>query len=99
MGWNGLGWEEWVRLCCRTPQNIHGDVIEAGHSHPHGGGWLVPSWAVPWCPGEAVAQLCTSEESCEVDPSRCGGLDLSDNQKNLKQVCEETFQRIAASCE
>ncbi|XP_057285547.1 RAS protein activator like-3 isoform X2 [Pezoporus wallicus] len=49
--------------------------------------------------GEAVAQLCTSEESCEVDPSRCGGLDLSDNQKNLQQVCEETFQRIAASCD
>ncbi|XP_033927846.1 RAS protein activator like-3 [Melopsittacus undulatus] len=49
--------------------------------------------------GEAVAQLCTSEGSCEVDPSRCGGLDLSDNQKNLKQVCEETFQCIAASCD
>ncbi|KAM9514198.1 RAS protein activator like-3 [Guaruba guarouba] len=49
--------------------------------------------------GEAVAQLCTSEESCEVDPSRCAALDLSDNQKNLRQVCEETFQRIAASCD
>ncbi|XP_030331178.1 RAS protein activator like-3 isoform X1 [Strigops habroptila] len=49
--------------------------------------------------GEAVAQLCVSEESCEVDPSRCAGLDLSDNQKNLRQVCKETFQRIAASCD
>ncbi|KAK4805913.1 hypothetical protein QYF61_021477 [Mycteria americana] len=49
--------------------------------------------------GEAVAQLCTSDDSCEVDPSKCSGLDLSDNQNNLRQVCEETFQRIAASCD
>ncbi|XP_009465937.1 PREDICTED: LOW QUALITY PROTEIN: RAS protein activator like-3 [Nipponia nippon] len=48
---------------------------------------------------EAVAQLCTSDDSCEVDPSKCAGLDLSDNQNNLRQVCEETFQRIAASCD
>ncbi|XP_068277861.1 RAS protein activator like-3 [Nyctibius grandis] len=47
--------------------------------------------------GEAVAQLCTSDDSCEVDPSKCASLDLSDNQNNLRQVCEETFQRIAAS--
>ncbi|XP_062454408.1 RAS protein activator like-3 [Rhea pennata] len=49
--------------------------------------------------GEAVAQLCTSDDSCEVDPSKCSGPDLSDNQNNLRQVCEETFQRIAASCD
>ncbi|KAM9264028.1 RAS protein activator like-3 [Morus bassanus] len=49
--------------------------------------------------GEAVAQLCTSDDSCEVDPSKCDGLDLSDNQNNLRQVCEETFQRIATSCD
>ncbi|XP_009321067.1 PREDICTED: RAS protein activator like-3, partial [Pygoscelis adeliae] len=49
--------------------------------------------------GEAVAQLCTSDDSCEVDPGKCAGLDLSDNQNNLRQVCEETFQRIAASCD
>ncbi|XP_074021233.1 RAS protein activator like-3 [Numenius arquata] len=49
--------------------------------------------------GEAVAQLCTSDDSCEVDPSKCAGLDLSDNQNNLRQVCEETFQRIATSYE
>ncbi|XP_010152530.1 PREDICTED: RAS protein activator like-3-like, partial [Eurypyga helias] len=49
--------------------------------------------------GEAVAQVCTSDDSCEVDPSKCAGLDLSDNQNNLRQVCEETFQRIATSCD
>jgi len=73
--------------------------VEAYHSDPRGGGWSVSSRAVPWCPGEAVAQLCTSDDSCEVDPSKCAGLDLSDNQNNLRQVCEETFQRIATSCE
>ncbi|XP_075581297.1 RAS protein activator like-3 [Pelecanus crispus] len=49
--------------------------------------------------GEAVAQVCTSDDSCEVDPSKCAGLDLSDNQNNLRQVCEETLQRIATSCD
>ncbi|XP_055555935.1 RAS protein activator like-3 isoform X1 [Falco cherrug] len=49
--------------------------------------------------GEIVAQLCTSDDSCEVDPSKCASLDLSDNQNNLRQVCEETLQRIATSCE
>lgn len=81
------------------PQDIHWVVVEACHSHAHGGGLLVPLWVVAWCPGEAVAQLCTSDDSCEVDPSKCAGLDLSDNQNNLQQVCEETFQRIATSCE
>ncbi|XP_065511032.1 RAS protein activator like-3 isoform X2 [Caloenas nicobarica] len=49
--------------------------------------------------GEVVAQLCTSGDSCEVDPSKCTGLDLANNQNNLRQVCEETFQRIASSCD
>ncbi|XP_069737660.1 RAS protein activator like-3 [Phaenicophaeus curvirostris] len=49
--------------------------------------------------GEVVAQLCASDDSCEVDPSKCSSLDLSDNRNNLRQVCEETFQRIAASCD
>ncbi|XP_074710932.1 RAS protein activator like-3 isoform X3 [Strix uralensis] len=49
--------------------------------------------------GEAVARLCASDDSCEVDPSKCASLDLSDNQNNLRQVCEETFQCIAASCD
>ncbi|XP_019467397.1 RAS protein activator like-3 isoform X3 [Meleagris gallopavo] len=49
--------------------------------------------------GEAVAQLCSSDDSCEVDPSKCGGPDLSDNQNNLRQVCEETLQCITTSCD
>ncbi|XP_065715325.1 RAS protein activator like-3 [Patagioenas fasciata] len=47
--------------------------------------------------GEVVARLCTSGDSCEVDPGKCAGLDLTENQNNLRQVCEETFQRIAGS--
>lgn len=49
--------------------------------------------------GEAVAQLYQSEDCCEVDPSKCAPQDLSDNQNNLRQACEEVFQRITASCE
>ncbi|OPJ79385.1 hypothetical protein AV530_002790 [Patagioenas fasciata monilis] len=49
--------------------------------------------------GEVVARLCTSGDSCEVDPGKCAGLDLTENQNNLRQVCEETFQRIAGSGE
>ncbi|XP_063997717.1 RAS protein activator like-3 [Pogoniulus pusillus] len=48
--------------------------------------------------GEAVAQLCQSEGSCEVDPSRCPNLDLLGNQSNLRQLCQDTFRRIATSC-
>ncbi|KYO48372.1 RAS protein activator like-3 [Alligator mississippiensis] len=49
--------------------------------------------------GEAVAQLYQSEDCCEVDPSKCAPQDLSDNQNNLRQACEEVFQRITASCD
>uniref|UniRef100_K7F874 RAS protein activator like 3 n=1 Tax=Pelodiscus sinensis TaxID=13735 RepID=K7F874_PELSI len=49
--------------------------------------------------GEAIAQLYESEDSCEVDPSKCAANDLSDNQNNLRQACEEIFQRITNSCD
>ncbi|KAH1176522.1 RAS protein activator like-3 isoform X1 [Mauremys mutica] len=49
--------------------------------------------------GEAIAQLYESEDSCEVDPSKCAANDLSDNQNNLRQACEEVFQRITNSCD
>ncbi|XP_014117413.1 PREDICTED: RAS protein activator like-3 [Pseudopodoces humilis] len=50
--------------------------------------------------GEVVAQLCSSEESSEVDPSRClGQLDLSEHQQHLRQLCEETLRRITDGSE
>ncbi|CAM5116817.1 unnamed protein product [Natator depressus] len=49
--------------------------------------------------GEAIAQFYESEDSCEVDPSKCAANDLSDNQNNLRQACEEVFQRITSSCD
>ncbi|CAN8173902.1 unnamed protein product, partial [Coccothraustes coccothraustes] len=49
--------------------------------------------------GEVVAQLCSSEESSEVDPSRCSGLELSEHQQHLRQVCEETLRRITDGSE
>nr|XP_021405294.1 RAS protein activator like-3-like [Lonchura striata domestica] len=49
--------------------------------------------------GEVVAQLCSSEESSEVDPSKCSGLELSEHQQHLRQVCEETLRRITDGSE
>ncbi|XP_053858333.1 RAS protein activator like-3, partial [Vidua macroura] len=49
--------------------------------------------------GEVVAQLCSSEESSEVDPSKCSGPELSEHQQHLRQVCEETLRRIADGSE
>ncbi|XP_041274143.1 RAS protein activator like-3-like, partial [Onychostruthus taczanowskii] len=49
--------------------------------------------------GEVVAQLCSSEESSEVDPSRCSGLELPEHQQHLRQVCEETLRRITDGSE
>ncbi|XP_058717745.1 RAS protein activator like-3 isoform X3 [Poecile atricapillus] len=50
--------------------------------------------------GEVVAQLCSSEESSEVDPSRCSGqLELSEHQQHLRQLCEETLRRITDGSE
>ncbi|XP_068853936.1 RAS protein activator like-3 isoform X2 [Aphelocoma coerulescens] len=49
--------------------------------------------------GEVVARLCSSEESFEVDPSKCSGLELSEHRQHLRQVCEETLQRITDGSE
>ncbi|XP_061438627.1 RAS protein activator like-3 isoform X2 [Rhineura floridana] len=46
---------------------------------------------------DIVAQPCSLENSCEVDPSKCAPCDLADNRSNLEHICEEIFQRIAAS--
>ncbi|XP_078538213.1 RAS protein activator like-3 isoform X2 [Lissotriton helveticus] len=48
--------------------------------------------------GEFILQLYDSEDSCEVDPSKCPSNDLSDNQNNLRQSCEEVFRKITDSC-
>ncbi|XP_069087771.1 RAS protein activator like-3 isoform X2 [Pleurodeles waltl] len=49
--------------------------------------------------GEFIVQLYDSEDSCEVDPSKCPSNDLSDNQNNLRQSCEEVFRKITDSCD
>ncbi|XP_039572758.1 RAS protein activator like-3-like [Passer montanus] len=49
--------------------------------------------------GELVAQLCSSERSSEVDPSRCSGLELPEHQQHLRHVCEETLRRITDGSE
>ncbi|XP_069460018.1 RAS protein activator like-3 [Ambystoma mexicanum] len=47
--------------------------------------------------GEFIVQLYATEDSCEVDPSKCLSNDLSDNQNNLRQSCEEVLKKITDS--
>ncbi|KAL6110632.1 rasal3 [Pungitius sinensis] len=44
--------------------------------------------------GDFIARLYASVENCEVDPRKCHGSDLSNNQKQLMQTCEEVVQKI-----
>nr|XP_033779353.1 RAS protein activator like-3 [Geotrypetes seraphini] len=47
--------------------------------------------------GDFIAHLYESEDCCEVDASKCQPNDLSDNQNNLRQSCEEAFRKITES--
>uniref|UniRef100_A0A8C6SGE0 RAS protein activator like 3 n=1 Tax=Neogobius melanostomus TaxID=47308 RepID=A0A8C6SGE0_9GOBI len=42
--------------------------------------------------GDFINRLYTSGENCEVDPRKCP--DLANNQKHLKETCEEVVQKI-----
>ncbi|XP_066563867.1 ras GTPase-activating protein nGAP isoform X2 [Amia ocellicauda] len=44
--------------------------------------------------GEFVGRICTSTESWEADPKKCHPSELQNNQKNLREGCEEAFQKI-----
>ncbi|KAJ8002077.1 hypothetical protein DPEC_G00176050 [Dallia pectoralis] len=44
--------------------------------------------------GEFITRLYASTESCEVDPRRCLPSELSNNQRNLTESCEEVVQKI-----
>lgn len=33
-------------------------------------------------------------ENCEVDPLKCPASDLSNNQRHLREACEEVVQKI-----
>ncbi|XP_048377914.1 ras GTPase-activating protein nGAP-like isoform X2 [Stegostoma tigrinum] len=47
--------------------------------------------------GEFVTRLYNPEENYEVDPNKCSGNDVSENQANVKTICEEAFQQITDS--
>eukprot|EP00064_Thunnus_orientalis_P013285 superscaffoldBa00002138_g13322 len=44
--------------------------------------------------GEFITRLYASMENCEVDPRKCHASELSNNQKHLRETCEEVVQKI-----
>ncbi|KAG7457261.1 RAS protein activator like-3-like isoform X1 [Solea senegalensis] len=44
--------------------------------------------------GDFITRLYASMENCEVDPRKCPATELSNNQKHLKDACDEVVQKI-----
>nr|XP_020449807.1 ras/Rap GTPase-activating protein SynGAP-like isoform X2 [Monopterus albus] len=44
--------------------------------------------------GDFISRLYTSVEICEVDPRKCPASELSNNQKHLREACQEVVQKI-----
>ncbi|XP_023262641.1 RAS protein activator like-3-like isoform X1 [Seriola lalandi dorsalis] len=44
--------------------------------------------------GNFITRLYGSVENCEVDPRKCPASDLSNNQKHLREACDEVVQKI-----
>ncbi|XP_028255650.1 ras GTPase-activating protein nGAP isoform X2 [Parambassis ranga] len=44
--------------------------------------------------GDFINRLYSSVENCEVDPRKCPPSELSNNQKQLRETCEEVVQKI-----
>uniref|UniRef100_A0A3Q4AW55 Uncharacterized protein n=1 Tax=Mola mola TaxID=94237 RepID=A0A3Q4AW55_MOLML len=44
--------------------------------------------------GDFISRLYASVENCEVDPRKCASSELSNNQKHLREACEEVVQKI-----
>ncbi|XP_038570350.1 disabled homolog 2-interacting protein isoform X3 [Micropterus salmoides] len=44
--------------------------------------------------GDFITRLYTSVENCEVDPRKCSASELSNNQRHLRETCEEVVQKI-----
>ncbi|XP_019939603.1 disabled homolog 2-interacting protein isoform X2 [Paralichthys olivaceus] len=44
--------------------------------------------------GDFITRLYDSVENCEVDPRKCPASDLSNNQKHLREACEEVAMKI-----
>lgn len=62
----------------------------------NGIGWysVLPNCVFFLTAGDFINRLYTSVENCEVDPRKCPASDLSNNQKHLREACEEVVQKI-----
>lgn len=50
--------------------------------------------AIALLTGDFITRLYASVESCEVDPLKCPASELSNNQRHLKERCEDAVQKI-----
>ncbi|XP_018534031.1 ras/Rap GTPase-activating protein SynGAP isoform X1 [Lates calcarifer] len=44
--------------------------------------------------GDFITRLYASVENCEVDPRKCPASELANNQKHLRETCDEVVQKI-----
>lgn len=58
--------------------------------------WLVLCFPEPYFvfAGDFIGRLYASAENCEVDPRKCPPSELANNQKHLREVCEDVVQKI-----
>ncbi|XP_061574778.1 RAS protein activator like-3 [Cololabis saira] len=47
--------------------------------------------------GDFINRLYASAENCEVDPRKCTGVDVSNNQRHLRETVEEVVQKIVGN--
>lgn len=44
--------------------------------------------------GDLIIRLYVMGNNCEVDPRKCHASELLNNQRNLREVCEEVVRKI-----
>lgn len=56
---------------------------------------ITVSVSLSFTAGDFITRLYASAENCEVDPLKClSASDLNNNQRHLRETCEEVVQKI-----